>query len=582
VAESVTAQQYRRQLATVVAVDAVGFSRLMSENEEAAVAAFERRRDLFIACCEALGGRTFGAAGDSIMGEFGTPADALRAIADFQSKVAALNITDDPRMRLAFRAGINTGDVIVRGTHLYGDDVNIAARVQEFAPENGFAVSETTWHHVKDVTDTAFSDLGEIRLKNIPFPVRILVSGSNGCGSGTRRREEPFPTVGPPAIAVLPFRCEPPLAFMADGVAEDILHGLSNTRWLSVIAKGSSFQFRDESAGLRFIGQALGARYLVSGALMRSGERLRIDVSLADSSEGRLIWSRRFEHELAGIIELQTEIGGEIVSMLEKELDRVEQARTFRVPWESLETWQLIRRGRWHLSRRTREDVLEALRFFEAAFREDPGSSAVLNELAWWWFWRAWLRFGDREDLEKVERFAGQALVMDSTDARSHAYLGVCDIMRAEPKAAIDHLAEALHFNPSFAFARSAMGSARLLSGEAEAAIPFFRSAERLSPFDLYGFHNLGELAAAASLAGDWAQALTAADRSLNLSPGYFYARVLKVGALGRLGRSVEASREKAAFRVRHPTFSPDQMRWIPFADKSINEALIDNFEAVA
>jgi adenylate cyclase len=203
----------------------------------------------------------------------------------------------------------------------------------------------------------------------------------------------------------------------------------------------------------------------------------------------------------------------------------------------------------------------------------------VLNELAWWYFWRAWLRFGDSDDLDKVEQFARKALLMDSLDARPHAHLGVIDIMRGEPKSAVDHLEEAIHINPSFAFARSAMGSALLLLGDAAGAIPFFLDTERLSPFDLYRFHNLGELTAAYSFVEDWSSAIASADRSLNLSPGYFYARFLKIGALMRGGRTQEARREMAIFATRHPDFSEQRVRWIPFADKAANEFLVANFE---
>ena len=206
-------------------------------------------------------------------------------------------------------------------------------------------------------------------------------------------------------------------------------------------------------------------------------------MSLADASSGRLVWSRRFDRKLSDIFALQNEIGSEIVAMLEKEVDRVEQTRSFQAPFETLEAWQFVMRGRWHMNRRTRRDTEIALEFFNKAYSEDPNSSAVLNELAWWHFWRAWLRFGDSEDLAKVATFARRALFMDSLDARPHAHLAAVDIMRANPQSAIEHLKEALHINPSFAFARSAMGSALLLLGRAKEAIPFLLDAERLSPY---------------------------------------------------------------------------------------------------
>ncbi|RWG80232.1 adenylate/guanylate cyclase domain-containing protein [Mesorhizobium sp.] len=584
-------RNYTRQLATIISIDAVGFSRLMGIDDERAVAAFEERRDIITDSCGAFGGRTFGVAGDSIMAEFGNPIEALRAAFDFQDRIMALNASAAEEMRMPFRAGINTGDVIVREGRLYGDDVNIAARLQEFAPHDGLAISETTWHHVKDKTAAVFTDLGEFMLKNIALPVRVLIAGRGGNGaamaaplaamSTASGHYKPVPK-GPPAIAVLPFQgegSEPDVGYMADGVAEDIIYGLSNTRWLSVIAKGSSFQFRDDSLGTRLIGNALGARYIVSGTLTGLGGQIRLNASLTDTSNGRLVWSQRFDRDLVDIFSLRDQIGSEIVSILDKEVDRAEQVRTFQVPWESLETWQLVRRGRWHMNRRTRKDTEIALEFFDKAHREDPNSSAVLNELAWWYFWRAWLRFGDSDDLDKVEAFARKALLMDSLDARPHAYLGAADIMRGLPASAAEHLIEAIHINPSFAFARSAMGSARLLLGDAAGAIPFFLDTERLSPFDLYRFHNLGELAAAYCLVEDWPAAIAVADRSLNLSPGYFYARFLKIGALMRSGRRDEARRELAIFATRHPDFSEQRIRWIPFADPAKNKFLIANFD---
>ncbi|RRI03904.1 adenylate/guanylate cyclase domain-containing protein [Mesorhizobium tamadayense] len=584
-------RNYTRQLATIISIDAVGFSRLMGIDDELAVAAFEERRDIITDSCSAFGGRTFGVAGDSIMAEFGNPIEALRAAFDFQDRIMALNASAAEEMRMPFRAGINTGDVIVREGRLYGDDVNIAARLQEFAPHDGLAISETTWHHVKDKTAAVFTDLGEFMLKNIALPVRVLIAGRGGNGAATAAplaaiptapgHYKPFPK-GPPAIAVLPFQGDgnkPDVGYMADGIAEDIIYGLSNTRWLSVIAKGSSFQFRDDSLGTRLIGNALGARYIVSGSLTGLGGQIRLNASLADTSNGRLVWSQRFDRDLVDIFSLRDQIGSEIVSILDKEVDRAEQVRTFQVPWESLETWQLVRRGRWHMNRRTRKDTEIALEFFDKAYREDPNSSAVLNELAWWYFWRAWLRFGDSDDLAKVEEFARKALLMDSLDARPHAYLGAADIMRGLPASAAEHLTEAIHINPSFAFARSAMGSARLLLGDAAGAIPFFLDTERLSPFDLYRFHNLGELAAAYCFVEDWAAAIAAADRSLNLSPGYFYARFLKIGALMRSGRREEAERERAIFATRHPDFSEQRIRWIPFVDPAKNNFLIANFD---
>ncbi len=573
--------QYTRQITTIASIDAVGFSRLMGIDDEFAVAAFEERRSIIADSCDAAGGRTFGAAGDSIMAEFGTPIDALRAAFDFQQRIVTLNDRVPGGMRMQFRVGINTGNVIVRGASLYGDDVNIAARIQELAPYDGLAISETTWNHVRDKVVARFTDLGERTLKNIALPVRVFVASRE---SGDNARVGPQGTAdpsAPPAIAVLPFQNEAgpqEFDYVADGIAEDIIQGLCSTRWLPVIAKESSFQFRDKALGPRRAGSALGARYLVDGKISRASTHFDLTILLTDAVKERLIWSRGFRRPISELSLVNDEIGGMIVSMLEKEVERAEQARTFQVPWESLETWQFVRRGRWHMQRRTREDTALAFDCLEEARKKEPNSSAVLNELAWWYFWRGWLRSGAGEDLDKVTDLSRKALLMDSQNARPHAHLGIVAIMRGRPKLAIEHLSEALQINPSFAFAHSAMGSAHLLLGEAATAIPMFRTARRLSPFDIYGFHNLGELAAACCFNRQWGEAVEAAEGSLSLSPRYFYARFLKIGALARSNRMEEARREKELFHTYHPDFSLKRVEWIPFVERSAIAFLIDNF----
>jgi adenylate cyclase len=585
------AGRYTRQLATIVSIDASGFSVLMGSDDEAALAAFEERRAVIIERCTAFGGRMFGDAGDSIMAEFGSPVAALLAAFEFQQRISDLNGRSKPDQSLAFRAGINTGDVIAHNGRLYGDDVNIAARIQELAPGDGLAISETTWHHVRSKVAAEFGDLGELPLKNIKLPVRVLIARrsktSNGGPAPSQVNHHP-PAAhsgkhdgGRPTLAVLPFVSEDAdLGYMAEGIADDIARGLASTRWLSVIAKNSSFQFRDEALNFRQIGTALGARYLVSGTLSRHKGHLRVSPALTDTTSGRLVWSRHLERPISEVIDLQNEIGGEIVSTLEKEVDRIEQARTFQVPWENLETWQLVLRGRWHMSRHTSRDTELALDQFEQALAKAPNSSWVFNELSWWWFWRAWLRFGDSSDLEKSADFARKALLIDSQDARPHANLGAVEIMRGRPARAAEYFRTAIHLNPSYAFAHSGMGSANLLLGDAQASLPFFRDAERLSPYDTYSFHNLGELAAAYCLLGDWPTAIATADRSLDLSPAYFYARFLKIGALVRSGRLEEGRSEMAIFRTRHPDFTPMRVRWIPFAERTIIENLLANFMA--
>lgn len=585
--------QFTRQLATIISVDAVGFSRAIGRNADAAVSAFEERAAIIRETCRAYGGEIFGAAGDSFMAEFGLPAQALLAALAFQKRIVELNAAAPERVRMAFRVGINTGDVIVRDASRYGDDVNIAARLQESAPESGIIISQTTFNHIQRLSIARCSDMGEKRFKNILYPVRSYLVLSPEARAPQAEEEAPVPPrafaglpSGPPAVAVLPFRASgpgPEAEAMAEGLADDIIIGLSNVRWLPVISRSSSFQFRD-AAQAATAGLALGARYVVSGTISHTGRSIGVKAMLEDAVESSTVWAGSFDADVEGIPSIPDEIGGEIVVVLAKEVDRVEQERSFRLPVETMDTWQLIRRGRWHMGRRSHDDTEIALGFFERALDRSPNSTSALNELAWWYFWRSWLHFGAPHDYEadlvQVVAYARKAQAIDPRDARPHCYLGIADIMRGRPGSALKHLDVALAINPSCSFAHSAKGSAHNLLGEAAKAIPSHLQAEKLSPFDLYRFHNLGELAAAYAFVGDFETSADAARASLELSPGYWYSGLIRVGSLFRAGKEAEAAAQLAAFRLRHPGFRMRRAELVPYVDPKLNRFLIGNFQA--
>jgi len=584
--------RHPRQIATVVSADAVGFSRLMHIDDEAALRLLDERRELIVATVERAGGNIFGTAGDCIMAVFGNPIVALGAVLRFQEAIGEANAAAGPERAMPFRTGISAGPVMIRDDGVFGDTVNIAARVQEFSPYGGVALADTAHSQLNRQFDLHFTDLGPLHLKNIAMPVRVFVSEPGGRNVAPRPLMDlragrgPPPASGStdelPALAVLPFQNltgDPTLAYLCDGIADDILLGVANTRSVPVIARDSSFQFRDPALTTAAIGLLLGARYIVSGSVSGDAERIALSASLADSSNSRVIWAGRYERGLKEVQRLQRDLGGEIVSRLEREVDRVEQVRTFQVPPESLSTWQLVRRGRWHMQRRSSDDTARAFEYFRQAYDEDPNSSAVLNELAWWHLWKAWLNFADRDELRIVANYARRSLLMDSLDARPYCYLGFVEILEARPQSAIDLCRQAIDINPSFSLAHTGLGSARGLLLEPGEAIRHLTEAIRLSPFETYLFHNLGELAAAHTIARNWPAVVEAADRSLSLAPNYFYASYLKAGALARLGRLADARQEARLFHARHPDFERKWIEWIPFRDKAVNEGMIENFQ---
>ncbi|MEO9340870.1 adenylate/guanylate cyclase domain-containing protein [Mesorhizobium sp. SB112] len=583
-------QRHPRQIATIVSADAVGFSRLMNLDEEAALRLFDERRALIVESVERAGGTIFGAAGDSIMALFGNPIVALSAVVRFQTEIGKVNAGVDRQQVMPFRTGISAGSVVIRDDGVFGDTVNIAARVQEFSPHGGVALAETAYSQLTEQFDVHFTDLGPFQLKNISLPVHVFISDPSGQNVtslpdfriGRDRFHAPAGTDDLPALAVLPFENmtgDPALAYLCDGIAGDILLGVANTRSIPVIARDSSFQFRQPALTITAVGHLLGARYVVSGSVSGDAKRIILNASLADGSNSRVIWAGRFERGLEEVQRLQHDLGGEIVSRLEREVDHVEQVRTFQVPPETLSTWQLLRRGRWHMQRRSSKDTVKAFEYFGQAYGEDPNSSAVLNELAWWHLWKAWLNFADRDELRIVANYARRSSLMDSLDARPYCYLGFVEILEARPQSAIDLFRQAIDINPSFSLAHTGLGSARALLLEPREAIRNLKEAIRLSPFEPYLFHNIGELAVAHTIDSNWPAVIEAADRSLLLAPSYFYTSYLKAGALARSGRFEEARQESRLFHARHPEFERKWIEWIPFRDKSINEGIIDNFE---
>jgi class 3 adenylate cyclase/TolB-like protein len=584
-------RHYTRHLATIVSIDAVGFSRLMGLDEEAAVATFEERRAVISRSCSARGGRMFGAAGDSMMVEFASAVDALLAVFDFQTKIAELDRLLPTERRMPFRAGINTGEIIMRQDSRYGDGVNIAARLQEVAPAGGVVLAEASWREARRLAAASFRDLGEKRLKNIRMPVKAFLAMR-----GDESFIETFPSEqgrsswttenGPPAVAVLPFRADDSragLEALGAALAEDVIAGLTNMRWLPVIASGWSFRFREEEVSSLAAGNALGARYVVGGAIA-SAERghIRVRVVLDDVARGRTLWARRLERSLASVSAMRDELANEIVAMVESEIDRAEQARVQDVPLERLEGWQLLRRGRLHLHRRTPKDILIAHDCLMKANEREPDSAAVLGELAAWHLWQARQLYGPHgghlPELDKVRLYAHRAIAIDDQDARPHAHLGAADLMSADPEGALVHLSEAVRVNPSYAFAHACTGSAHLLLGRARFAIPFFQDAERLGQHDLYRAHTLAELACAWSLERAWLPALSAAEAALRLSPDSWYPAIIRAIALHRLGRALHAGEAVDRLYRCCPDFSLKHLELLPFLDRSATAFLIENF----
>jgi adenylate cyclase len=317
---------------------------------------------------------------------------------------------------------------------------------------------------------------------------------------------------------------------------------------------------------------------VVSGKVDMS-ECLRVHVFLAEAEDRHVVWSNRYIGERSDLFAVRDEIAREIVGAIEPEFSLAEQWRSRAGPLESLDEWELVRRGVWHMNRLTREDSLIAVALFTRALGGNPNSVEALVQLSWWHFWDVWVRRGPIEGWSEMASFARRAMTLDSRDARALMLTGISDFMQGETDHAYRMLNRAIDLNPSLAVAHASIGSAHILAGEPELAIDPLRTALRLSPNDFNIFHTLGEVAAARYMMGDYNLAVRAAEESLEVRPGYVYAHVVRIGALARLGLGAEAKTALNDLLKRRPHFHVKDIEWLPFTDRHWISFLMEGLE---
>ena len=388
------APRFKRRLVTIIAGDVADFCRLMGADDEATLSQLLAFRQILEDIVASGGGRMFGVAGDSWMAEFASPVEAVRCAVECQRAIEARNSGLPEEKRIRFRIGIHMGDVIANNSNLFGDEVNIAARLQQLCRPGHLVVSDDVFRHVLGKVDLCFSALGVQRLKNIQTTVSaftadiIAASGSSAphhLSSGVDV-SKPVPGFqGKPALAVLPFKTlggGSDSEYLGEGFAEDLVNGLSNVRWFPVISRCSSFIFKDQAIDTTSIGRTLGARYLVTGSVRPTGKDFRLTVNLIEAETGLNLWSHRYQIDFSKFLDTQDEISASIVSVLDSEIERAEQTRLRTREVKDLDSWELIRRGIWHTYKFTKEDAAVARGLFEEALSRDPCSGEARIHLA--------------------------------------------------------------------------------------------------------------------------------------------------------------------------------------------------------
>ncbi len=549
----------RRRLAAILAADVAGFSRLMGDDERATMEMLDACRATFRDHVGDHQGRIVDTAGDSVLAVFDSVVEATLGASEIQATLTKLNADLPVARRMLFRIGVNLGDVFEQndGT-IYGDGVNVAARLESLAEPGGICLSASAHEQVVGKVTLAFVDLGQHEVKNIARPVRAYRASLSGTG------EPPAESVASakPSIAVLAFENlsgDADQEFLADGIAEDLITELSRLRWLQVTARNSTFTYKGQAVDVKQVGRELAVRYVVEGSVRSGGERVRITAQLIDAASGNHIWAERYDRGLADIFALQDEVAETLVAALQGEVGEVERERAHRKPPGSLDAWESYQRGLWHLWRHTADDLAEARRWLLQAAEQDANFAQAVAARACSHIFEISSGFSDspRESLAEAARLANEAVALDDKEALGHFALGRVYTLSGDSAAALAELRIATGLNPSFAIAYFGLANAHLLASQRAEAIASCDSAIRLSPRGplVWAFYLVRAMSH--FMSDDFESALADAQRSIRQPASTWQPHSTLVAALAHLGRLDEARAALATLLELKPDLTP-------------------------
>jgi adenylate cyclase len=476
-----------RHLAAILAADLVGYSRLMEQDEQATYGRLRAlQRELFSPEIARHSGRIFKLMGDGLLAEFASAVDATECALALQRGMAERNAGSTEGPRIELRIGVNLGDVIAAGEDLYGEGVNVAARLEALAEPGGICLSGDTYRQVKGKIEAGFEDLGERTVKNLAEPIRIYrVTG------GLRPAAAPSPAGAAPraerpSIAVLPFSNmsgDREQEYFTDGITEDIITELSRFRNLLVIARNSSFTFKGQSVDVKEAGRKLGAQYVIEGSARKAGDRIRITAQLIDAMTGNHLWSERYDRHLEDIFTVQDELVRAIAGAIPGQLDRFAIENLRRKPPDNLTAYDCELRGRWALLH-WNEGLSVALDWFEKAVQADPHYAMAHAGIALVCAYQI-VSQGMPADIAtaRVKEHARRATILDDRNPNVHAYAGLAYMLSCEHELSKLHADRAVALNPNDSYALFVMANVLTYAGEQEKALDFFAQSERLEAY---------------------------------------------------------------------------------------------------
>ena len=598
-----TQEGLTRKLTAILSADAEGYSRLMGDDEDATIRTLTSHIEAMRNCIQEYQGRVVDAPGDNLLAEFASVVDAVSCAAAIQRKLFELNAKLPDERKMQFRIGINLGDVVAEGDRIYGDGVNIAARLEGLAEGGGICISRSAYDQVKNKLDLGYKYLGEHTVKNIADPVRVyrvlMAPEAAGKVFGEKRtrswqwhlgvvavsvlilvaaaaiwyvyiQSEPSnDTAAPeakttssmsekPAIAVLPFKNlseDPQQEYFSDGITNDIITDLSKFRNLFVIASNTVFTYKGKSVKITALGKELSVQYVLEGSVQPAGKRVRINAQLIDATTGNQIWAQRYDRSKEDLFTLQDEIIQTIVRTLEFKIETAELLRVMHKDTTSYQAYDYLIRGTWYRLQSTRSSIRKARQMFEKAIELDSQYASAYTALGWCYHLQ--VEFGWTEFIEQTSQravsLAQKALSLDDFQPSAHELLGSIYIRKGQYDLAIAELQKALDLNPNDALFHSEMGEVLLYAGQTDAAIKFMETGLRFNPRPEPGIYM--ELGLAYYLKLRYEDAVKALQQGLAKKPDFVGHLIVLTAAYAQLGNAENAKLSAQKVLRRHPFF---------------------------
>jgi adenylate cyclase len=580
-------EQTNRRLAAILAADVAGYSRMMAADEAGTLAALKHHRKMiFDPAVTRHRGRLVKLIGDGALVEFASVVDAVNCALAIQRSIKTQASSDG--RGIVLRIGINLGDVIIDGEDIYGDGVNVAARLEPLADPGGICVSGVVNESVGNRVDVSFTDGGEVTVKNVARPIRIWKWHPNGDTVSAKPLARPGSREGadpePPSIAVLPFNNmsgDAEQEYFSDGITEDIITDLSKIADLLVIARNSSFAYKGKNPDMRVVGRELGVRSVLEGSIRRAGNRVRITAQLINAANGAHLWAERYDRDLTDIFAVQDDVTRCIVEALKVKLTPAEAVNIADTPTRNFEAHDRFLRGRELLrgTKWNREIFEQAMALFTRAIELDPNYAEAYAGLAMMHnmdFQNKWT--GATNALDDAARLAAIAIEKGPSVPFAHWITAIIALWKKDLDRTKRECETTLALSPSYAPAYGTLGFAETYSGNPEAALAAIEQALRLDP--VLAHHYLHVQGSAYLAAGKYEAAVASFRERIRLMPGTDLSRGLMVSALGHLGEIDEARRVWAELKALNAKYSyADHLARLPFANPADAERIKEGFE---